>query len=583
MHDRPPPADEDYVAPAAGLAILLLILTYLAWKTVAFLRPRNQHSLRSVAILVLGDIGRSPRMMYHAQSFAECDFVTDVIGYNGSKVIPSLERLPKVQLHHLAEPPSWLRHFPFIITAPFKIFHQILTILVVLIVDIEEAPEFLLVQNPPSIPTLALAWLVGRIRGSKVIIDWHNLGYSILALKLGENHVYVRISKWFERYFGRTAYAHLFVTQAMRDYLVREWELQGHKIVLHDMPHGQFHRATPQEIHDLFIKLQPAFVAQPSLRGFLPKSSVPYSTPFTSTDGSDAATADILPLPISDTVTQPTFTEIAPPHLRRDRPALVVSSTSWTADEDFGVLIEALGAYEGMARAASEGMTRKASDGKASPLPKILCIVTGKGPLKTEYMRRVGKLQANWKWVRCVSLWLEAEDYPLLLGSADLGVSLHTSSSALDLPMKVVDMFGAGTPVCALDFACISELVKQGKNGLVFKTSEELAEQMKSLLTGFPSNTPQLDALRATLQEKNEGLHDDDAHPGGHAHPRSPTRRVSRLPSQTGSMGRAPMSRAESTIDEQVEDEWEWSSWDVNWAKKVRPLLLWDALGPKVK
>ena len=89
MHDRPPPADEDYVAPAAGLAILLLILTYLAWKTVAFLRPRNQHSLRSVAILVLGDIGRSPRMMYHAQSFAECDFVTDVIGYNGT-IIPSI-------------------------------------------------------------------------------------------------------------------------------------------------------------------------------------------------------------------------------------------------------------------------------------------------------------------------------------------------------------------------------------------------------------------------------------------------------------------------------------------------------------
>ncbi|KAI4517467.1 hypothetical protein K525DRAFT_260683 [Schizophyllum commune Loenen D] len=554
--------------------------------------------------------------MYHAQSFAECDFVTDVIGYNGSKVIPSLERLPKVQLHHLAEPPSWLRHFPFIITAPFKIFHQILTILVVLIVDIEEAPEFLLVQNPPSIPTLALAWLVGRIRGSKVIIDWHNLGYSILALKLGENHVYVRISKWFERYFGRTAYAHLFVTQAMRDYLVREWDLQGHKIVLHDMPHGQFHRATPQEIHDLFIKLQPAFVAQPSLRDFLPRSSVPYSTPFTSTDGSDAATANSLPPPISDDVAQPTFTEIAPPHLRSDRPALVVSSTSWTADEDFGVLIEALGAYEGMARKASDDAQGAASGGEGGsqkenksngapkedkdtakrgkdgasgsqgPLPKILCIVTGKGPLKTEYMRRVGKLQANWQWVRCVSLWLEAEDYPLLLGAADLGVSLHTSSSALDLPMKVVDMFGAGTPVCALDFACISELVKHGKNGLVFKTSEELAEQMKSLLTGFPSNTPQLDALRATLQAKNEGLHDDDGHPRGHAHPRSPTRRVSRLPSQVGSVGRAQeasMSRAESTIDEQVEDEWEWSSWDVNWAKKVRPLLLWDALGPKVK
>jgi len=102
-------------------------------------------------------------------------------------------------------------------------------------------------------------------------------------------------------------------------------------------------------------------------------------------------------------------------------------------------------------------------------LPSIWMVITGKGPLKERYMTEVELLQRNWKYVRCTSLWLEAEDYPLLLGtllmhgheplnqshlgSADLGICLHSSSSELDLPMKVVDMFGCGLPVCALNFA----------------------------------------------------------------------------------------------------------------------------------
>ncbi|RXW12554.1 hypothetical protein EST38_g13298, partial [Candolleomyces aberdarensis] len=419
--------------PLIGFGLLLTVLTAFLWYVC---KPRNHHSLRSVAILVLGDIGRSPRMMYHAQSFAENGFVTDVVGYSGmwsavvwgatyadrrpgSDLTPALERLPRVQARYLPEPPIIVKFLPFVVAAPIKIIHQVVSILLVLLVYIEKPPEFLVVQNPPSIPSLALVQLVGRIRGSKVIIDWHNLGYSILALKVGEKHPFVRIYKWFEATFGYSAYAHLFVTHAMRDHLVKEWDLQ------YAPPSGY-----------IYFTLSDQEPNTPPAEGL------------------------------------PNYTEIRAPVLRPDRPALLVSSTSWTPDEDFSILLEALGMYESRAREL------EATGG--SPLPKLLAIVTGKGPMKKKYMEEVGFLQRSWKWVRCISLWLEAEDYPTLLGAADLGVSLHSSSSGLDLPMKVVDMFGCGLPVCALNFSCLDELVKHGKNGVVFNDASELAEQLEA-------------------------------------------------------------------------------------------------------
>ena len=100
--------------------------------------------------------------------------------------------------------------------------------------------EILLVQNPPTIPTLALAQLIARVAGSRLLIDWHNTGYSILALRVGDSSLLVKIAKWytslhvqrsrsansrFEQNFGRSARAHLFVTHALEQYLSKEWHL----------------------------------------------------------------------------------------------------------------------------------------------------------------------------------------------------------------------------------------------------------------------------------------------------------------------------------------------------------------------
>jgi len=136
-------------------------------------------------------------------------------------------------------------------------------------------------------------------------------------------------------------------------------------------------------------------------------------------------------------------------------------------------------------------------------------------------------------------LWLEAEDYPIFLGSADLGVCLHSSSSSLDLPMKIVDMFGCGLPVCALDFACLHELVNDGENGRIFKTAPQLATQLETLLAGFP-NSPSLRKLASSLERA----------------PATPNPHVS-----TNHGSQEPQM---------------WCTWEENWGRVMRPLILHD-------
>jgi hypothetical protein len=58
--------------------------------------------------------------------------------------------------------------------------------------------------------------------------------------------------------------------------------------------------------------------------------------------------------------------------------------------------------------------------------------VTGKGPLREMYMRKARRLQDGedggkdpWQWVHIISVWLEPNDYPLLLGTIYFVTSPH--------------------------------------------------------------------------------------------------------------------------------------------------------------
>lgn len=137
-------------------------------------------------------------------------------------------------------------------------------------------------------------------------------------------------------------------------------------------------------------------------------------------------------------------------------------------------------------------------------------------------------------------------------------------------------MFGCGLPVCALNFkwcakhsyqspilnclcdlASLDELVKDGRNGLVFNNAEQLASQLEvrllliaanmftkallqSLLASFPNNRA-LATLRSSL------IHPSNDSTSWHSY---------------------------HGLDHKEGIEWEWSNWTENWDRVVKPLLV---------
>ncbi|TYI02118.1 hypothetical protein ES332_A11G248700v1 [Gossypium tomentosum] len=305
-------------------------------------------------------------------------------------------------------------------------------------------PDAFIVQNPPSVPTLVAVKWASSLRKSAFIVDWHNFGYTLLGLSVGRSSPFVSIYHWFEKHYGQMANGSLCVTRAMQHELAQNWGIRA--TVLYDQPPEFFCPTSLQEKHKLFSRLNRYLCHPLGVRDCV--------TATTTGIGADDQNETLFTTLVD--------TDIL---LKPNRPALVVSSTSWTPDEDFGILLEAAVMYDRRVAAlldendsADEGVLwKEISGGKQYLYPRLLFIITG---------------------------------------SADLGVCLHTSSSGLDLPMKVVDMFGCGLPVCAVSYSCIDELVKVEKNGLLFSLSSELADELLMLFRGFPNECDALKSLK---------------------------------------------------------------------------------------
>ena len=381
-----------------------------------------------VTVVVLGDLARSPRMQYHALALADRGVDVDAVGYatTGEPVAH-----PRVTYHALR--PSVLRTGHggrggvFVGAALVDTAVSAARLSRTLLWQVAR-PDLILVQNPPALPTLPAALLAARAHGARLVIDWHNLGYTMLALRLGPRHPAVRLARWCEESLGRRAHAHLAVSRALRAELIGGTRLRG-VAVFHDRPAAGFAPLDARE--------------REAVRGRL------YASLGVPGQGGDVA--------------------------------LVVSPTSWTADEDLDLLIDALPLC-----ARSVGVP-------------VLVLITGHGPRRAAFEARTARLALGHVHVR--TAWLPAPEYRRVLGAADLGLCLHRSSSGLDLPMKVSDMIGAGLPVLALDYgACLRERLPPGEDHVLFHDAPGLAAALGRLLEGFPIRTSRLDALRVAAQ-----------------------------------------------------------------------------------
>jgi beta-1,4-mannosyltransferase len=394
--------------------------------------PRADSDMR-VAVVVLGDLGRSPRMLYHAQALAAHGVAVDLVGFAESTLPDVIRRDPRIAIHAVgtspgSSPPASARTV-YLIAAVWRGIGLLAGLTRLLLWGLTR-PDVILVQNPPGVPVLLVAWAAARVRSARFWIDWHNLTSSMLSLRLGAGHALVGFVAWYEGVVGRRADGHLFVSAAMAEALAARWRISG--LIFRDRPAEQF---------------RPLDAAE------------------------------------RERTRQSVFTRLGLP--AGAAPVFAISPTSWTADEDFDLLIEAVAVCEALA----DDQQRP-----GRPFPTLLILITGRGPLRKRFEERVAGRPGS--QVHLCTMWLDPGEYPRVLAAADLGLCLHRSASGLDLPMKVADMFGVGLPVCAFDYGpCLQELVRHRDNGLLVTTAPALGRQLYEFVS-LPADDRALATLR---------------------------------------------------------------------------------------
>ena len=369
-------------------------------------------------VIVLGDINHSPRMCNHIEMLKKY-YKVQVICYG------------KLQNTNCLQLPNFHFNSFFMFWAIIKFSIQTLYLIYYLL----RYPTLnIMIQNPPSLQVLAALTLLKFISNKFIVLDWHNLGYTILQTRT--DGTIIEVYKKLEYTLAKVADVNLAVSLEMKNFLNANWELNNVH-VLYDYPPELFKSFNESERNAFWQTLSQyrecAIVENINIEGVLK----------------------------------------------------IVTGTSYTPDEDIFMLLDALHMLD-------DYLSRTVGT-------QVVCFITGKGPMRLQIEMRIKSLALKHIVICCV--WLKYTDYPKLLASCDVGISLHSSSSGLDLPMKIWDMFGCGLPVFALDYRALPELVLK-QYGYTFVDSNSLFQLLVSQYDGLLDLKSCSEQLRADFSTK---------------------------------------------------------------------------------
>lgn len=379
----------------------------------------NTKAYGKVGIFVMGDIGRSPRMMNHAIEFAQNEeTAVEIIGQVQSE-LPLFFASENIRVRTITSKYlQTLKRLPSFLYLFFRIFVETMILFYHFMFQIRPKYNIVVVQNPPGIPVIIVLFFYKWIFNAKIWVDVHNFGYTLYQTK---NKYLLKILKLVEIYSIRFTADRVFVvSKNMKEHLNSDWRIKN-VTVLYDKPNFRtFRKMELKEKHNFLINF--------------PEFTIGVHETLISTHSNKGVYEE-----------------------KTDRPLLFVVSSSWSHDDYFDLLIEAVKKYS-----VKEENTRK-----------LFFIMTGSGPLKSQYSRVF--LNFELKNIQFAILWFQMADYPKIIGSVDYGISLHNSTSGFDLPIKALDYMACEVPCLAYNYTkTIGELVIEKKNGMLFNSADEL-------------------------------------------------------------------------------------------------------------